>query len=61
VLGRDVKVKVPMAETTLENMAKIMPGATLVETGAAAATGTLTLPVGSADRRPDHRPQRPFR
>jgi hypothetical protein len=46
VLGRDVKVKVPMAETTLRNMAKIMPGATLVETGAAAASGTLTLPVG---------------
>jgi hypothetical protein len=38
VLGRDVKVKVPMAETTLRNMAKIMPGATLVETGAVAAS-----------------------
>ncbi len=30
ITGRNVTVKVPMAETTLENLAKIMPGAELV-------------------------------
>lgn len=30
VMGRTVAVKVPLAETTLANLAKIMPGATLV-------------------------------
>ncbi|MPQ56303.1 hypothetical protein [Duganella sp. FT27W] len=29
IMGRDVTVKVPLAETTLDNMVKIMPGATL--------------------------------
>lgn len=34
VMGREIKVKVPLAETTLENLVSIMPGATLVtETG----------------------------
>lgn len=46
ILGRTVMVKVPLAETTLRNMAKIMPGATLVETTGAVATGTITLPAG---------------
>lgn len=30
VTGRTVEVSVPMAETTIENLVKIMPGATLV-------------------------------
>lgn len=30
IMGRTVSAKVPMAETTLENMVKIMPGAVLV-------------------------------
>lgn len=30
VTGRNIMIKVPMAETTLENMAAIMPGATLI-------------------------------
>lgn len=30
IMARNVSVKVPMAETTLENLVKIMPGATLV-------------------------------
>lgn len=30
IMGRDVQVKVPLAETTLENLVKIMPGATLI-------------------------------
>lgn len=43
IMGRDLKVKVPMAETTLENMVPIMPGAALVTTGGAVATGTITI------------------
>lgn len=30
ITGRSIKVKVPLAETTLENLVAIMPGATLV-------------------------------
>lgn len=30
IMGREVSVKAPLAETTLENLVKIMPGATLV-------------------------------
>lgn len=43
ILGRDVMAKVPLAETTLENLVAIMPGATLVTTGGTAATGTITV------------------
>ncbi|NQZ53218.1 MAG: hypothetical protein HRT93_03080 [Piscirickettsiaceae bacterium] len=43
IMKRSVKVSVPMAETTLENLVKIMPGATLVETGGTNATGTITF------------------
>jgi hypothetical protein len=43
IMARSVKAKVPMAETTIENMVRIMPGATLVQTGGAKATGTITV------------------
>lgn len=33
VMGRTVSVKVPLAETTLGNLTKIMPGATLISDG----------------------------
>ena len=33
IVAREVKIRVPMAETTLENLIKIMPGATLVTDG----------------------------
>lgn len=33
IMGRTVTAKVPLAETTLENIVKIMPGAKLVGTG----------------------------
>lgn len=49
IMGRDVMAKVPLAETTLENMVAIMPGATLTATGGTVATGTITVttnPVG---------------
>jgi hypothetical protein len=42
IMGRTVKVKVPLAETTLENLVRTMPGATLASDGAA-ATGTVTI------------------
>jgi hypothetical protein len=42
ITGRTVMAKVPMAETTLDNLLKIMPGAELVTDGAF-ATGTVTF------------------
>lgn len=42
IMGRELRIKVPMAETTVENMVKIMPGATLVQTGGTQASGTIT-------------------
>lgn len=43
ILGRTVNVKVPLAETTLENMVRIMPGATLVTAAGVKATGSYTI------------------
>lgn len=34
IMGRNVQARIPLAETTLENMVRIMPGATLVTDGA---------------------------
>jgi energy-converting hydrogenase Eha subunit B len=42
IQGRQVSVKVPLAETTLRNLVKIMPGATLVTDGVQ-ASGTVTF------------------
>lgn len=44
IMGRTVTVKVPLAETTLENLAKIMPGATLV-TDTVAQTARVDVPT----------------
>lgn len=43
IMGREVMAKVPMAETTLENLVSIMPGATLSTVGGSVATGTITV------------------
>lgn len=43
VLGRTVKIRTPLAETTLENLVNVMPGATLVSSGGVAATGSITF------------------
>lgn len=43
IMGREVMAKVPMAETTIENLVSIMPGATLATVGGTAATGTITV------------------
>lgn len=42
ITGRTVAANVPLAETTLENLVKIMPGATLITDGAK-ASGSITL------------------
>lgn len=42
ITGRQVMVKAPLAETTLDNLIATMPGASLV-TGGAKATGTVTF------------------
>lgn len=46
VTGRNVKAKVPMAETTLDNLALTMPGSTLVTNGVK-ATGLVTFSTGA--------------
>ncbi len=42
ITGRTVQVTIPMAETTLENLARVMPGSTLVTDGVK-ATGSVTF------------------
>jgi hypothetical protein len=46
IMGRSVKVKVPLAETTLENLVAIMPGATLVTDGVDATKKKVTVANG---------------
>src|SRR5574343_639085 len=48
IMGRECNAKVPMAETTIENMAAIMPGATITQTGGTVATGTFTFATAAA-------------
>lgn len=43
IIGRSATAKVPLAETTLENLARIMPGATLTASGGTKATATVTF------------------
>lgn len=49
IMKRSVKVSVPLAETTLENLVNIMPGATLIENGGSFATGTVTFAANPED------------
>lgn len=49
ITGRTVTVSAPLAETTMENLVAIMPGATMVEEGGDSATGTVTLTNNPAD------------
>lgn len=46
IMGREVNVKVPMAETTLENLVKIMPGATLVTDSLDPTKKAVSVPSG---------------
>lgn len=43
IMSRDVTVKVPLAETTLQNLVAVMPGSTLNIVGGAKATGKITI------------------
>ncbi len=43
ILSRNVEAKVPLAETTIENLVRIMPGASIVDTGGVKASGTITF------------------
>jgi hypothetical protein len=43
ILGRTCTAKVPLAETTLLNLARIMPGSTVNGTGGAASAGSLSI------------------
>lgn len=49
VMSRDVSAKVPLAETTLENLVAVMPGSSLNIVGGAQATGKLTVATVPAD------------
>jgi len=46
VMGREVTVKAPLAETTLENMVKIMPGAVLVTDAVDPTKKVVNVPTG---------------
>jgi hypothetical protein len=43
IMGRTCAAKVPLAETTLDNLVQIMPGATKVATGGTKGTATVTF------------------
>ena len=51
IMGRTCSVKTPLAETTLDNLVRIMPGSSLVEVGGtySAATFTFTAPAVAND------------
>lgn len=44
IMGRQVMVKAPLAETTIQNMARLMPGATI---SGAPGSETLTVTTGT--------------
>jgi len=47
ITGRNVKVSVPLAETTLENMVRIMPGATLISDATDPTKKRVDVKVGA--------------
>jgi len=47
IIGRTCKVKVPLAETSVDNFSRIMPGAVLKQSGGALSTGTVTFSTGA--------------
>jgi hypothetical protein len=48
IMGRSVAAKVPLAETTIEHLSLVMPGATIVVVGGARASGTVTIATNPA-------------
>jgi len=49
IQGRNIMVSAPLAETTLDNMIKLMPGAAFVAEGGGQSTGTITVAANPAD------------
>ena len=49
ITGRTVTVSAPLAETTKKNLERIMPGATIVNEGAAKATGKIAVNTKPSD------------
>lgn len=49
IMGRDLLAKVPLAETTLANLAAIMPGAQLTLSGGRVASGIMTVVTNPAN------------
>lgn len=49
LMGRTVSAKVPLAETTIENLVAVMPGAVMTTTGGGVATGTITITTQPAN------------
>lgn len=47
IMGRNITVSVPLAETTLENMVALLPGASLVTDGVDPAKKKVTVPSGT--------------
>lgn len=43
IMGRTCKVRAPLAETTVENLQRIMPGSTMTASGGVAATGSFAF------------------
>jgi hypothetical protein len=48
IRGRMIRVKAPFAESTLKNLNRLFPASSFVETGGAAATGTVTIATNPA-------------
>lgn len=46
IMGREVQVKCPLVETTLDNLVKIMPGATLVTDSVDPTKKVVNVPTG---------------
>lgn len=47
IIGRTCSVKAPLAETTLDNLVRVMPGATLLQIGGTLASATVTFTAAS--------------
>ena len=47
IIGRTCMVKVPLAETTMDNLIRTMPGAYITQSGGTLATGTVTFTAAS--------------
>lgn len=49
ITGRTVTVSAPLAETTKQNLQRIMPGANIIKEGAAKAKGKITVNTNPSD------------